>query len=541
MNRRTLAWIFTVAASVLLGIFVWGQFFAKPLAIPIDVTSTKGMVAVPGGRYLGTEIAPFYIDRYEVTEADWALFARATGRRDPLLGKKERRAPDYPIRHISLTEAEAYASWRGVRLPTNLEWDRASRGQGDGLFPWGEGYLPLANTAEAWENRGFAGHGVVRVGIFARGRSAVGAQDMIGNVREWTCSSFFEALRNPRAIRFAAEPDFDLEKGRLVSLKHRLEDRPEPFVLHEWKTPIDSLRELQPDPELTREARLGLIDILPVLTPSEELDFRRQTGFELRRDEQFVMDWLVAEEVALDDLVEDLLVYEAPDPRLLPVLGPFEVGLLEEAGEGPRGEQHALDPRTLIGRDELMTLFGTENRGASLELEIEPSLELFPVLDASEERQLESRRRDIDRALESISEWREEFAEFIRLRQASFAGERHVVVRGGSFRTRIKGTAVVLEEIENAGNASWDLGFRCVIGEEELERQRRLIPLIRDLGFTDPWNAWRRAAPARRALVAAGAEALPYLRRARAEASHPEAIARLDAVIRAIPVAENPR
>lgn len=530
MKLRTLVRILLIAASVPLGLFLWGHFFSAPPESAFRAVALNDMVFVPGGRHFGVELDPFYIDRCEVTEADWAAFVRATGAGQPLREKGERRAPDYPIRHVSLEDAQRYAAWCGKRIPNNREWDRASRGPGDSRFPWGAGYLPLANTAEAWENRGFRNLGVVRVGIFAMGRSAVGAQDMVGNVREWTVSPFEEALRDERARRFAlASGD---ERGEeLLVLKSRLDLRRESWTWPVPRTVIESPAELQPDPRLAREARLDLIELLPVLTAFEEVDFRRSTGTELR-DDQFVIDWMASERVVLGDIVDDVLAFESPDPRRLPVIGAVDLEILEEAGAEVDPQQFLLqEPRTVLTRSELLDLLPESSRADAPSLELDEDLEFLPVLDMSSSRRLDALKFEVERGLEEVEAWREEFAEFLRLQRAAFAGERHVIVRGGSFRTRIKGGAVVLEDIENAGNAAWDLGFRCVVSLEEVERQTRFERLIRDLGWRDPWNTWFRVREAEQALVDAGPPALPYLRRARSGATQDSLRSRLDAII----------
>lgn len=104
---------------------------------------------------------------------------------------------EHPVVHVCFADALAYAEWAGKRLPTEVEWERAVRGNLEGLtFAWGEELHPdgelLANT---WQGKfpylNTGAHGWTRtspVGAFPS--NDFGLVDMIGNVWEWT-SSFY--------------------------------------------------------------------------------------------------------------------------------------------------------------------------------------------------------------------------------------------------------------------------------------------------------------------------------------------------------------
>lgn len=138
----------------------------------------------------------FWLDQYEVTNAAFAAFVEAGGYRDPawwseaglkwLEGQRVDRLPvvcrnpqpDQPRVCITWFEAEAYARWRGGRLPTEAQWEYAARGPESLIYPWG-------NTYDETRLNLFGSLGLKPVGSYPEGASWVGAYDMAGNAMEW--------------------------------------------------------------------------------------------------------------------------------------------------------------------------------------------------------------------------------------------------------------------------------------------------------------------------------------------------------------------
>lgn len=130
------------------------------------------------------DLPPFRIDRTEVTEAAYRTFVREVGypppshwRGDP----PEPEHPEWPVVNVNWMDAQNYCHWRGARLPSEFEWEKAARGSDGRAYPWGGEFDPdRANTGHLGE--------IVAAGHFTESASPYGALDMAGNVWEWTSS-----------------------------------------------------------------------------------------------------------------------------------------------------------------------------------------------------------------------------------------------------------------------------------------------------------------------------------------------------------------
>jgi formylglycine-generating enzyme len=169
------------------------------------------MVEIPAGEFiLGSDqggfnekpahtafLETYWIDRYEVTNQQYMEFVEATGHRQP--GPPSRyarklevlRGPRQPIVYVSWHDADKYCGWKGKRLPSEKEWEKAIRGTDGRTWPWGEG-LNSHPANFAGEADGFLV--AAPVGSFPRDQSEFGVFDGAGNVMEWTDDWYVENL-----------------------------------------------------------------------------------------------------------------------------------------------------------------------------------------------------------------------------------------------------------------------------------------------------------------------------------------------------------
>ena len=122
------------------------------------------------------------IDKYLVTNAQYARFVAATGHRPPLdwkNGKIPQGELLHPVTMVSWFDARSYAKWAKKRLPTEAEWEKAARGTKGLRWPWGNNMDPKRlNTYYS------VGH-ATDVTAYPNGASPYGVMDMAGNVSQW--------------------------------------------------------------------------------------------------------------------------------------------------------------------------------------------------------------------------------------------------------------------------------------------------------------------------------------------------------------------
>lgn len=185
---------------------------------PIPAEPTKDdMVLIPAGEFLrgynggGFDEKPesrvwldaYWIDRHEVLSGAYMAFVAATGHRKPISRYvkhfEKLNGATQPAVYVSWEDADAYCRYRGARLPTESEWDKAARGPDGWLWPWGnQDRRGAANTGNA-----DAVEYTAPAASFPQDRSPYGVFDMVGNAMEWVADwyqedAFKDSAPNPK-------------------------------------------------------------------------------------------------------------------------------------------------------------------------------------------------------------------------------------------------------------------------------------------------------------------------------------------------------
>ncbi|HEY5993258.1 MAG TPA: formylglycine-generating enzyme family protein [Gallionellaceae bacterium] len=135
-----------------------------------------------------TVTLPAYkIDKYPVTNAQYARFVAATGHRPPSSWKAGRIPEGELLKPVTLVDwfdAKKYAEWAGKRLPTEAEFEKAGRGTDARRWPWGNRMEP--DRLNTYYNVGSA----TDVMAYVNGASPYGVMGLSGNVDEWVADDF---------------------------------------------------------------------------------------------------------------------------------------------------------------------------------------------------------------------------------------------------------------------------------------------------------------------------------------------------------------
>lgn len=189
-------------------LMMFGLLSCGPAA-PVEIVDDKGvsMRLVPAGDFtMGSEddkagaakpahtvsLPDFYMDVYEVTRARYKECVTAgVCSESKNLASMDLFYADLnkPMAAIDWNQSKTYCeTWRGARLPSEAEWEKAARGTDGRTYPWGEEYSSTyVNVNGDYQKEPY---GPADVGTYEKGKSPYGMYDMAGNVWEWVADPY---------------------------------------------------------------------------------------------------------------------------------------------------------------------------------------------------------------------------------------------------------------------------------------------------------------------------------------------------------------
>ncbi|MCX6623225.1 MAG: SUMF1/EgtB/PvdO family nonheme iron enzyme [Acidobacteria bacterium] len=141
------------------------------------------LVLIPEGEFLAGEekfrvrLPGYYLALHPVTNGQYKRFKPEWKRND-----------EHPVVDVNWDDAQAYVKWAGLRLPTELEWEKGARGVDGREYPWGEKWDPAKCRNSTNKGSGQT----CGVWSYPEGQSPWGMYQMAGNVWEW-CEDWYES------------------------------------------------------------------------------------------------------------------------------------------------------------------------------------------------------------------------------------------------------------------------------------------------------------------------------------------------------------
>ncbi len=139
----------------------------------------------------------YFIDKFETSNGQFGEFIKATGHPAPAYWDDPRlNKPEQPVVGVNWFDAKAFCEWKGKRLPTEAEWEKAARGPNGNRYPWGNEFdVEKTNYGKRLDS-------TLPVDALPAGASYYGAYHMAGNVFEWV-SDWYQPYYDTGAANIA--------------------------------------------------------------------------------------------------------------------------------------------------------------------------------------------------------------------------------------------------------------------------------------------------------------------------------------------------
>lgn len=206
-----------IGAALIVALII--AFALKPVPRAAEITDASGaqMILIPAGDFTmgsvdgDTDEAPvhtvfmddYYIDKFEVTNALYKNCVTAGVCMKPLdaANYDNPKYAEHPVVYVDWSMAKNYCEWRGAKLPTEAQWEKAARGTDARTYPWGEGidcseanYENCIGDTKPFNN-------------YANGTSPYGVYNMAGNVWEWTSNWYSATYDGNSSAKNPTGPD----------------------------------------------------------------------------------------------------------------------------------------------------------------------------------------------------------------------------------------------------------------------------------------------------------------------------------------------